>query len=200
MAKTAAQLDREISHALVKGPGKRWVHRTVAQRYGVPEDVVRRIYAAVQTAKKQGLRGGYAVDLIERMVGRRLINGEYNVQKRAREHLQYNPEGGYQGPEPQGEAAEPMRVHDEKKALTARQLAERAERTITDVMKRLGHLDLWDERRDSALLQQAAGELDAAADAFEEAGPRFNVHAGTLRKRAELARSGHYRKLLTYTS
>ena len=82
MAKTAAQLDREISHALVRGPGKRWVHRTVAQEFDVPEDVVRRIYAAVQTAKKQGLRGGYAVDLAERMVGRRLIGGEYGVESR----------------------------------------------------------------------------------------------------------------------
>jgi hypothetical protein len=199
MAKTAAQLDQEISRALVTGPAKRWVHRTVAREFDVPEDVVRRIYAAVQTAKKQELRGGYAVDLVERMVGRRLINGEYAVEKRAREHLQYNPEGGYGGPEPRGEAAEPMRAHDEKMVLKARQLAERAERTIATVMKRLATSD-WDSRKDPALLQQAAGELDAAADAFEEAGPRFNVRAGTLRKRADLARRGHYRKLLTYAA
>jgi hypothetical protein len=199
MAKTAAQLDRDIAHALVGGPAKRWVHRIVAQKYGVPEDVVRRIYAAVQTAQKQGLRGGYAVDLVERMVGRRLINGEYAVEKRAREHLRYNPEGGYQGPAPRGEAAEPMRVHDEKMVLTARQLADRAELTIATVMSRLA-TQSWDDRRDPALLQHAAGELDAAADAFEEAGPRFNVRAGTLRKRADLARKGHYRKLLTYAA
>jgi hypothetical protein len=199
MAKTAAQLDQEISRALVASPAKRWVHRTVAREFDVPEDVVRRIYAAVQTAKKQELRGGYAVDLIERMVGRRLINGEYAVAKRAKAHLQYNPEGGYQGSEPRGEAAEPMRAYDEKMVLKARQLADRAEGTITTVMKRLATSD-WDSRKDPALLQQAAGELDAAADAFEEAGPRFNVRAGTLRKRADLARRGHYRKLLTYAA
>lgn len=199
MAKTAAQLDRDIAHALVGGPAKRWVHRTVAQEFDVPEDVVRRIYAAVQAAKKQGLRGGYAVDLVERMVGRRLIGDEYGVEKRARQHLQYDPETGYGGPEPRGESAEPMRAHDEKMVLTARQLADRAERTIKTVMDRLA-TSSWDERKDPALLQQAAGELDAAADAFEEAGPRFNVRAGTLRKRAELARSGHYRKLLTYAA
>jgi hypothetical protein len=199
MAKTAAQLDQEISRALVAGPAKRWVHRTVAREFDVPEDVVRRIYAAVQTAKKQELRGGYAVDLIERMVGRRLINGEYAVAKRAKAHLQYSPESGYGGPEPRGEAAEPMRAHDEKMVLKARQLADRAEGTITTVMKRLATSD-WDSRKDPALLQQAAGELDAAADAFEEAGPRFNVRAGTLRKRADLARHGHYRKLLTYAA
>lgn len=199
MSKTAAQLEREIAHALIKGPMKRWVHRTVAQDLDVPEDVVRRIYAAVQTAKKQGLRGGYAVDLVERAVGRRLIGNEYAVEKRAREHLQYNPEGGYQGPAPHGAAAEPMREHDEKMVLKARQLADRAERTIKTVMDRLATAS-WDARKDPALLQQAAGELDAAADAFDEAGPRFNVRAGTLRKRAELARKGHYRKLLTYAA
>lgn len=199
MAKTAAQLDREIARALVRGPAKRWVHRTVAQKFDVPEDVVRRIYAAVQTAQKQNLRGGYAVDLVERMVGRRLMGGEYDVEKRAREHLQYNPESGYGGPEPRGAAAEPLRVHDEKMVLKARQLAERAQRTIKTVTDRLA-TSSWDARKDPALLQQAAGELDAAADAFEEAGPRFNTRAGTLHKRAELARSGHYRKLLTYAA
>lgn len=199
MAKTTARLEQEISQALVTGPAKRWVHRNVAQKFDVPEDVVRRIYAAVQTAKKQGLRGGHAVDLVERMVGRRLINGEYAVEKRAREHLQYNPEGGYQGPEPRGAAAEPMRAHDEKMMEKARQLVQRGERTITTVMERLA-TSSWDSKRDPALLQQAADELDIAADAFEEAGPRFNVRAGTLRKRADLARSGHYRKLLTYAA
>ena len=38
---------------------KRWIHTDVARRRHVGEALVRRIYTAVQIAKRQGLHGGY---------------------------------------------------------------------------------------------------------------------------------------------
>lgn len=70
---------------------KRWNHGDVARAHGTSEDVVRRIYAAVQTAKKQGLYGGHTADLIERQLGRRLMGREYTVSALAHEHLQHKP-------------------------------------------------------------------------------------------------------------
>ena len=203
--KTPAQLDREIAEALKRAPGSdrrhhatvgRWIHRAVAGHHDVPEDVVRRIYAAVQTAKRQGLHGGYLADLVERSVGRRLVGAEYNVNARAKEHLNYDPPGGYQGPRPKGSAKEPPRVkYDDLKVRTAAPIVSSAERTIKAVLGRIAHSG-WDEAKDRELLRQAADELDVAADLMEEAGAR--VRAGTLRERAKHARQGHYKLLAAY--
>jgi len=214
--KSGRQLDAEIAEALAKpaiaqprrhhatvatAPTKRWVHRSVAQRYEVPEDVVRRIYAAVQMAKHQGLYGGFYADLVERSVGRKLRGGEYDVAAKAKEHLGYDPPGGYGGPKPKGSATPPPRVgYGEPKVERAAQLAGRATTTIKGVLQRRRHPRFgWDETNDASdreLLRQAADELDVAADLYEEAGA--GVRAGTLHERAKLARRGDYRRLDAY--
>jgi hypothetical protein len=203
------QLDREITGALtghatrkVAAPTTtRWIHRDVARSQGVPEDVVRRIYAAVQTSKRQGLYGGYMIDLIERSVGRKLVGNEYTVTARAREHLGYDPPGGYGGPRPTGSAKEPLRArYDDPKIEKASWIAGRAEATIKDVLRRRKHPSFgWDESNDAkdrGLLRQSADELDVAADLYEEAGA--GVRAGTLHERARHARQGSYRLLAAY--
>ena len=204
--KTASQLDREIAEALAyrapKKPPGRWIHGDVARSRGVPEDVVRRIYAvAVQTAKRQGLHGGHMADLVERSVGRKLLGNEYTVATRAKEHLDYDPPGGYGGPKPKGSAKEPPRVpFGDPKVESAAQLASRAEAVIKDVLRRRKHPTFgWDESndgKDRALLRQAADELDVAADLFEVAGA--GIRAGTLHERAKKAREGNYGVLDTY--
>jgi len=162
---------------------------------------VRRIYAAVQTAKRQGLFGGYMVDLVERSVGRKLVGNEYTVEARAREHLKYDPPGGYGGPKPKASAKEPPRVKsdDPKLARTAPMIS-RANAAIKDVLHRRKHPTFgWDESNDSKdreILRHAADELDVAADLYEEAGA--GIRAGTLHKRAEHARRGNYRLLDAY--
>ena len=207
--KSPTQLDREIAEALSKKPRRsrqhhatmastpgRWNHRSVAQRYGVPEDVVRRIYAAVQTAKRQGLYGGHMADLSERSVGRKLVGGEYTVYTQAKKHLSYDPPGGYSGPKPKGSAKEPPRAtYDDPKVRTASPIISDAERSIKSVLGRIAHSG-WDEAKDRVLLRKAADELDVAADLLEEAGAY--VRAGTLRERAKYARQGHYKLLITY--
>jgi len=215
--KSTAQLDREIAEALASSKARgarhhhttilkastpgRWSHRAIAQRLDVPEDVVRRVYAAVQIAKRQGLYGGYMADLIERGVGRRLVGREYDVAARAKEHLSYDPPGGYGGPKPTGSAKEPPRTkHDDPKIARAAQLISSANAIIKDVLRRRKHPAFgWDESNDSkdrALLQQAADELDVAADSYEEAGA--GIRAGTLHERARYARRGDYRLLAAY--
>lgn len=205
--KTARQLDHEIAQALGHSTRKtasttaRWIHRDVARSQGVPEDVVRRIYAAVQTAKRQGLYGGHAADLVERSVGRKLVGNEYTVAARAKDHLGYDPPGGYGGPKPTGSAKEPPRVRLEgPKAESALQIAARAEAVVKDVLRRRKHPTFgWDTSNDSkdrALLRQAADDLDVAADIFEEAGA--GIRAGTLHERARHARQGTYGLLDTY--
>lgn len=215
--KSPAQLDREIAEALSKSRRShgrhhatmqiaspstdRWIHRTVAQRYNVPEDVVRRIYAAVQIAKRQGLHGGYAADFIERSVGRKLVGHEYDVAARAKERLGYVPPGGYGGPKPKGRAKEPLRARsNDPKIERAERMAARADATIKDVLRRRKHPSFgWDESndtRDRDLLRHAADELDVAADLYEEAGA--GVRAGTLHERARLARRGDYKLLAAY--
>lgn len=204
MAKTAAQLDREITQALTrpaKKVPKRWLHGQIAKAHGVSEDVVRRIYAAVQTAKRQGLYSGYLVDLIERSVGHKLVGGEYTVATMAREYLNYNPPSGYGGPKPKGSAKEPLRVaYNDPKAERSRELIGKANRTIKEVLARRKHPTFgWDESNDEidrAILRQVADELDVAADLYEEAGA--GVSAGTLHERAKYARQGNYRVLETY--
>ena len=190
-------------HATVASspPLGRWVHRTIAQRHGVPEDVVRRIYAAVQTAKRQGLYGGHMADLSERSVGRKLAGAEYTVYARAKEHLGYDPPGGYEGPQPKGAAKAPPRAkYGEPKVESALRIAGRAEATIKNVLRRQRHPTFgWDttnDANDRELLRQAADELDVAADLYEEAGA--GVRAGTLHERARLARRGDYRQLSAY--
>ena len=212
--KTAKQLDREITEALARAErnrahatakvsptGGRWIHRTVATSHGVPEDAVRQIYAAVQTAKKQGLHGGYLADLIERRVGRRLAAGEYVVASKAREHLGYDPPGGYGGPKPTGSEREfPRARADDPKIERASRLVAQAGGVIKEVLNRRRHRTFgWDESNDSndrALLRQVADELDVAADLYEGGGS--HVHAGTLRKRATYARQGNYKMLDAY--
>ena len=179
----------------------RWNNRSVAQRFGVAEDVVRCIYAAVQTAQRQGLYGGYMVDLIERSVGRKLIGNEYTVANRAKEHLGYDPPGGYGGPKPKASAKEPPRVMvDDPKIQRASRMATGAETTIKAILRRRQRPGGgWDESNDSKdrdLLRHAADELDVAADLYEEAGA--GMRAGTLHERARHARRGDYRLLSVY--
>ena len=217
MKKTARQLDREIEEALAKRNGRkspsshatkkasstpgRWMHKDIAKTYGVPEDVVRRIYATVQTAKKQGLYGGYAADLVERNVGRNLVGGEYDVYTKAKEHLSYDPPGGYGGPRPTGTAKEPPRAgYGDPQIAEAAHVASQAERVIKDLLAKRRHRSFgwdWDKQaQDRALLADVADELEVAADLYEGAGA--NVRSGTLRERARYARSADYRKLDSY--
>ena len=209
--KTGRQLDREIAEALSSRKGHatqkagsktgRWIHRTVAQSYGLPEDVVRRIYETVQTAKRQGLYGGYLADLIDRNVGRRLVGHEYDVVTRAKDHLNYHPASGYGGPKPTGAAKEPPRAeYDDPKRDKASRLAAKGDGIIKDVLGRRRHPTFgWDESNDGEdrrLLKQAAEELEVAADLYEDAG--MQVRAGTIRQRASYARQGNYRMLDAY--
>lgn len=224
--KTTAQLDREIAEVLVArrrttGPTLtprssrdlppsanrhhatigRWVHKTIAQRYSVPEDVVRRIYASVQAAKRQGLYGGHYADLVERNIGRKLKGGEYDVTARAKEHLSYDPPGGYGGPQPKGSAKAPPRAkYDDPAIETASQFVARGNTIIKDVLRRRKHPTFgWDtsnDAKDRELLRQAAEELEVAADLYEGAGA--GVRGGTLHERAKLARRGDYRALDAY--
>lgn len=212
---SARQLDREIAQALASRPQKagrlhatkagssshRWIHKDVAKSFDVPEDVVRRIYAAVQTAKRQGLYGGYLVDLIDRSVGRSLRGREYNVAAKAKEHLGYDLPSGYQGPKPKGSAKEPLRPqYDDPKISEAAPLISHAEAVIKDVLRRRKHpIFGWDwgnEAADREILRQAAEELDVAADLYEEAG--LAVRGGTLHERAKLARRVDYAALESY--
>ena len=161
--------------------------------FDVPEDVVRRIYATVQTAKKQGLYGGYYLDFLERSVGRKLRGGEYSVSSRAKEHLGYDPPGGYGGPDPRGAAKEPRRtLPDDPKVHEAVQMEANARRIIRNITRP----NLTRIPADLDILAHAADELDVAADLFEETGRR--VHAGTLREQARLARRGDYKLLAAY--
>ena len=208
--KTPAQLDREIAQALERAPRSshrhhatigRWVHKTIGQRHSVPEDVVRRIYAAVQTAKRQGLYGGHMADLIERSVGRKLAGGEYTVYTRAKEHLGYDPPSGYGGPAPKGSAKPPPRAkYDDPAIESAARFVARADSIIKDVLRRRKHPTFgWDtsnDAKDRELLRQAAEELEVAADLYEGAGA--GVRGGTLHERAKLARRGDYRALDAY--
>lgn len=225
--KTSAQLNREIAEVLanrhggggrrsssgskggsafvghstrkIKASSGRWIHRSVARSHDVPEDIVRRIYGAVQIAKRQGLHGGYAVDFIERSVGRKLVGHEYTVAARAKEHLGYDPPGGYGGPKPTGSAKEPPRAkYGEPKVEGASQMAARADRIIKDVLRRRAQWSRggWDEKKDRDFLRQAADELDVAADLYEEAGA--SIRAGTLHERARHARQGNYSLLTAY--
>lgn len=177
---------------------KRWNHSDVARSLHVPEDVVRRIYAAVQESKKQGLYGGHYADYIERALGRHLTGGEYTVADRAKKHLGYDPPSGYQGPAPKGKAKEPSREYDKDKVAKAQRLAAQGEHAISDVMRRRKlnrYPSTKDDEIDRALLKEAAGELDVAADLFELAGPRFQVRAGTLHQQAKHARQGDFQTL-----
>lgn len=217
--KTPRQLDREIAEALAQRNGRqsssthatkkdgtvpsRWAHRSIAQSYSVPDDVVRRIYATVQTAKKQGLYGGYAADLVERNVGRKLVGGEYDVYAKAKEHLDYDPPGGYGGPRPTGSAKEPVRAeYDDPKIGGAERIASKAERVIKGVLDKRRHTAFgWDWQKadeDRALLNEAADELEVAADLYEEAGA--GVRGGTLRERARYARKVDYPRLASYSA
>jgi hypothetical protein len=219
MPKPAAQLEREIARALTARPHLhhaskrapsttiRWTHGAIAKRYEVPEDVVRKIYAAVQISKRQGLYGGHMADFIERNVGRRLVGAEYTVAAKAREHLAYDPPSGYGGPTPKWSAKEPTRHAEDAKKIEhdATRLVAIANQTIKDVVHRAKqrteearyYVDVPPSDRDR--LRQAADELEVAADNYEEAGPPFQLRAGTLRQRAKLARSGDYRILDAYT-
>ncbi len=171
----------------------RWSHKEIARRYEVLEDIVRRIYATVQTAKRQGLHGGYYADLVERSVGRKLRGAEYTISARAKEHLGYDPPGGYQGPKPRGSAKEtPRAKYDDPKVERARQLVAGANRIIDNFIR----FKLPRIPADLDILKYAADELDVAADLFEEGGA--GVTAGTLRERARLARRGDYKLLETY--
>ena len=140
-----ASVDRDKHHKHLSHAIKRWNHRDVAQAQGVSENVVRRIYAAIQTAKKQGLYGGHTVDLIERSIGRRLMGGEYTVSAQAHYHLAHKPPSGYGGPKPRGLAARetpPVRDSDPRIA-EAGLMVDRAQRAIYDVRRRLDPWTVW---------------------------------------------------------
>ena len=211
--KSSAQLEREIAEALSKKPRRsherhhatvstgRWIHKDVARRHEVPEGVVRRIYAAVQTAKRQGLYGGHMADLSERSVGRKLAGGEYTVYTRAKEHLGYDPPGGYGGPQPKGSAKPPPRAkYYDPTIESASRFVARADTIIKDVLRRRKHPSFgWDtsnDAKDRELLRHAAEELEVAADLYEQAGA--GVRGGTLHERAKLARRGDYGRLEAY--
>jgi hypothetical protein len=210
--KTARQLEREIAEVLARRGGhatkkarsakpSRWMHKDIARAYSVPEDVVRRIYATVQTAKKQGLYAGYAADLVERNVGRKLVGGEYDVYTKAKEHLSYDPPSGYGGPRPTGAAKEPPRAkYGDPKIERASRAVSQAERVIKDLLDKRRHKSFgwdWDKQAgDRVLLRNVADELEVAADLYEEAGA--GVRGGTLRERARYARRADYPKLDSY--
>ena len=177
--------------------------KTIAQRYSVPEDVVRRIYAFVQTAKRQGLYGGHYADFVERNVGCKLKGGEYAVAARAKEHLSYDPPGGYGGPAPKGSVKTPPRTkYDDPAIKTAASFVTRGNNIIKDVLRRRRHPTFgWDtsnDAKDRDLLRQAAEELEVGADLYEGAGA--GVRGGTLHERAKLARRGDYGALDSYDS
>jgi len=176
---------------------KRWIHKDIARRRGVPEDVVRKIYAAVQIAKRQELHGGYTVDLIERSVGRILNIYEHSVAYLAREHLGYScPPRGYGGPEPRGAAKEPPRVTDHEKLAAAGRLAARGAAIIRDVLNRRNKSIKARKPSFSVLLKKAAELLDDAANACAQAGSM--IRTGTFRERAKYARHGDFRMLEIY--
>lgn len=193
---------------------KRWANAELAKRHNVDAAVAKKISDAVKSAKKQGLQGGETVDAIERAIGRRLHAGEYSVADAAKKHHEHDPPGGYSGPRAK-DAPDPQKV-DEKKRDQAQRSAQMASNKIVSVAhglqmridKREGSVrgeayaglstaekaeyrrsgELTDGER--AKLREAVDDLEVAADAFEEAGPRFHVLAGTLRKRAEFAARG----------
>lgn len=173
----------------------RWIHRDVARRHGLSEDVVRRIYGAVQIAKKQGLYGGHTADLIERAVERKLVGNEYTVAARAKDHLGHAPPPGYGGPAPTGSAKAPPRAHaDDPKIVKAERMASTANMIIRDIGKRAERGSL--NQADRACLRDSADVLDVAADLYEEAGAK--IRAGTLHERAKLARSYNFEMLAIY--
>jgi hypothetical protein len=176
---------------------KRWIHKDVALRRKVAEDIVRRIYAAVQIAKRQGLHGGYTVDLIERSVGRDLTVYEHSVAHLAREHLSYScPPCGYGGPKPWGSAKEPSRAIDRTKIGEAMQLVSGGDAIIRAVLERRERSTRSRKPSFSVLLKKAADILDVAANACEQAGA--TIRAGTLRERAMYARRGDFSMLALY--
>ena len=192
---------RQHSTKTASASSGRWMHKDIARSHSVPEDVVRRIYASVQTAKKQGLYGGHAADLVERDVGRKLVGGEYDVYAKAKEHLSYDPPGGYSGPRPTGPAKEPPRAkYDDPKIERASRAVSQAERVIKYLLAKRKHRAFgwdWDKQAgDRTLLKNVADELDVAADLYEEAGA--GVRAGTLRERARYARAADYARLESY--
>jgi hypothetical protein len=143
------------------------------------------------------LYGGYLADLVERSVGRKLMGEEYRVATRAKEHLEYDPPGGYGGPKPKGAAKEPRRAtYDDPKVQKASRLVAGADRIINNVIR--PGVPVRGNPLDLDILRTAADELDVAADLYEEAGS--SVRAGTLRERAAIARRGDYKLLSAYES
>jgi len=178
-------------------PPKRWIHKDVALRSKVAEDIVQRIFVAVQIAKLQGLHGGYTVDLIERSVGHCLTVYEHGVAHLAREHLGYSsPPHGYGGPKPQGSAKAPSRTIDRIKVDEAMRLVSGGDAIIRDVLARRERSTRSRKPSFSVLLKKAANILDVAANACKQAGAV--LRAGTLSERAKYARSGNFNMLALY--
>jgi hypothetical protein len=170
---------------------KVWIHKDVALYRNVDEQIVRRIYAAVQIAKRQGLHGGYTVDLIERSVGRNLTVYEESVAHLAREHLNYScPPCGYGGPKPRGSAKEPSRAIDRTKVNEARRLVSSGDAIIRDIIARRDRSTRSRKPSFSVLLKKAANILDVAVNACEQAGAA--LRAETLRERAKYVRRGDF--------
>lgn len=146
---------------------------------------MRRIYGAVQTAKRQGLHGGHFADYVERHLGRRLVGNEYTIAAKAKEHLGYSPPGGYGGPSPRGSAKVPtVRASaGDPKLREARGLISAANTVIRNIA-RSGIVSAMDR----TLVNDAAADLDVAADLYEEAGAR--ITAGTVREHARRVRLG----------
>ncbi len=183
----------------------RWIHKDVARQYDVPENVVRTIYAAVQTAKKQGMYGGQYADFVEREVGRKLRGNEYTVSAAAKQHLNYDPPGGRNYDlKLRGRAKEPARAsYNDSQILQAEPILGAANRIIKDVLDRnehprfQGHYNSTEVTRgDREALETAALELEVAADLYEGAGAK--VRAGTIRERAKLARRVELNALSKY--
>jgi hypothetical protein len=175
---------------------KRWSNKDVARKFGIPEDVVRRIYGAVQIARKQGLYGGHTADLIERGVGRKLVGNEYSVAALAKDHLGHAPPPGYGGPAPTGSAKAPPRATDQKKLDEAGRMVSGADAIIRDITKRRERQWSPLDRTETERLKDAADILDVAADLYEEAGAK--IRAGTLHERAKLARRHDFEMLAIY--
>ncbi len=175
---------------------KRWENAQMARKYGLTPQVTRTLFDAVKEAQTLGLHGGHYVDLVERRLGRRLYQNEFALVADAKRHLGYDPPGGYGGPKPHDIFDRSKVV--EKKAELASALEWSAmpkKNRVEDAHNARGGTYRLTEDEKKAL-SEVADTWEVAADAFEEAG--MSIQAGTLRKRAELARAYDIAAVIRY--